>query len=87
LTQVDEFYLRKSVRVWKAKLNIRETVSVSVKVIPEVKSGRFKWNCFLILKKICTARRIKLWCKLILSEKNKILVIKRKFQSNRWKVE
>jgi HlyD family secretion protein len=76
--QVDEFYLEKIRAGLKGQIEYKgRTVSVSVvKVIPEVKSGRFQVELFFDSKEdLALQDGLSFGIKLILSEKNKILVI------------
>jgi HlyD family secretion protein len=76
--QVDEFYLEKIRAGLKGQIEYKgRTVSVSVvKVIPEVKSGRFQVELFFDSKEdLALQDGLSFGVKLILSEKNKILVI------------
>ncbi|MEZ7505741.1 efflux RND transporter periplasmic adaptor subunit [Flavobacterium sp. Arc2] len=76
--QVDEFYLEKIRAGLKGQIEYKgRTVNVSVvKVIPEVKSGRFQVELFFDSKEdLALQDGLSFGVKLILSEKNKILVI------------
>jgi HlyD family secretion protein len=76
--QVDEFYLEKICVGLKGQIEYKgRTVSVSVaKVIPEVKSGRFQVELLFDSKEdLALQDGLSFGIKLILSEKNKILVI------------
>lgn len=76
--QVDEFYLEKIRVGLKGQIEYKgRTVSVSVaKVIPEVKSGRFQVELLFDSKEeLVLQDGLSFGIKLILSEKNKILVI------------
>jgi HlyD family secretion protein len=76
--QVDEFYLEKIRVGLKGQIEYKEkTVIVSVvKVIPEVKSGRFQVELLFDSKEeLALQDGLSFGVKLILSEKNKILVI------------
>ncbi|WP_458008628.1 efflux RND transporter periplasmic adaptor subunit [Flavobacterium sp. PL002] len=76
--QVDEFYLEKIRMGLKGQIEFKgKTVTVSVvKVIPEVKSGRFQVELLFDSKVALSLQDgLSFGVKLILSEKNKILVI------------
>lgn len=76
--QVDEFYLEKIRVGLKGQIEYKEKIVIVsvVKVIPEVKSGRFQVELLFDSKEeLALQDGLSFGVKLILSEKNKILVI------------